>query len=278
MNGPHQRAGDGLRRWVDQERWDDGRVLYDPFLGYRREAEWDDHGEVYPMTWEGPDVWIKLGVPAGTHRLSLYFFNKDGLIGHNRWRDYLIEVKGSALDVKAAHFAPTLARARVRDFWTGVYERFVLQGPGQFWVRVGRNDSINVTLNGIFLDRIDDPNCGHEWGEMPLTGNIGYSPPADVPPNTLPQEPQLGLYNDGRALWNELDLAITRRGSAAYQESARILAYRALSGSGASMSQLARWRWEMPLWQGDDRGFYQARIAQAFRAQQVLEGRSRAKP
>jgi hypothetical protein len=290
MNGHHQRAGDGLRRWVDRERWDDERVLYNPFLGYRREAEWDDHGETYPMQWEGPDVWIRLGVLRGTHRLSLYFFNKDGHTNENRWRDYLIEVKGSAPDVKAAQAAPTLARCRVRDFWMGVYQRFVLQGPGEFWVRVGKNNSFNTIVNGVFLDRIDDPRRGHEWGVLPATGNIGYEPPPDVPFKTPLPAPHLEPYNAARSLWNELDVAIVRRGAFVHQESGRLLAYRAQSAAlgaalssgleeqGLAYSQMARWRWSIPLWDGDDRGYHTQRIAEAFRAQQVLEGRAKPSP
>jgi Two component regulator propeller len=75
-----------LRHWVHRRRWDDPRVLYNPMIGYRRQADWDDHGEAYPMSHEGPDVWASVVVPEGLHQISLYFFNKDGHDGHNRYR------------------------------------------------------------------------------------------------------------------------------------------------------------------------------------------------
>ena len=30
------------------------------------------------MTRDGPDIWIKLDIPAGTHEISLYFVNDEG--------------------------------------------------------------------------------------------------------------------------------------------------------------------------------------------------------
>ena len=126
--GPNGSNGEALRRWLHRRRWDDRRVLYNPTLGYRRQADWDDHAEAYPMTREGPDVWVGVEVPEGVHRLTLYFFNKDGHQGHNRYRDYRLEVRPYAPDPAAAEKKPTLATARVRDFWGGVHKSSAVKG------------------------------------------------------------------------------------------------------------------------------------------------------
>ncbi len=57
--GPHHLVGDSLRRWVSWVETDNPKSLYDPIPGYRRQAEWDDHGETYDPAKEGPDVWCR---------------------------------------------------------------------------------------------------------------------------------------------------------------------------------------------------------------------------
>ncbi len=107
--GPHRNAHDALRSWVTWVKTDNPKSLYDPITGYRRQAEWDDHGESRSEAVEGPDVWVTLKVPEGIHRVSLYFMNKDGHGGLNRDRDYLIEVKPSSATLEQAEQQPTLA-------------------------------------------------------------------------------------------------------------------------------------------------------------------------
>lgn len=38
----HHSDDDSLRHWVHWLQSEDSRVLYDPMIGHRREAEWDD--------------------------------------------------------------------------------------------------------------------------------------------------------------------------------------------------------------------------------------------
>ncbi|MDR2642327.1 MAG: hypothetical protein LBC74_05995, partial [Planctomycetaceae bacterium] len=91
--GPHHRKDDAVRMWVHWQKTSNPRSLYNPWIGYRRQSEWDDHGETYPMTQDGPDVWYILEVKhKGVFRVDMYFFNKDGHGGANRFRDYVIEV------------------------------------------------------------------------------------------------------------------------------------------------------------------------------------------
>jgi hypothetical protein len=72
---PTYASKDTIRRWLEMARSDQSRALYDPFFGHRREADWDDHGEAYAMTAEGPDLLLDVKVPAGLHRVSLYCVN-----------------------------------------------------------------------------------------------------------------------------------------------------------------------------------------------------------
>ena len=211
--GPHIQDADSIRRWIHWVKTEDGRTLYDPFLGYRRQAEWDDHGEVYPATFEGPDLWSSLQVPPGTWRISSYFVNKDGNIGDNRARDYLLELRhettplppypapkddeqvtGEWLQlhfgayyaartkiIEATQKTPPLATARVRDFWGGVHKSFVVQGPATYWLRVARGGSLDTIMSSIMWD---DITPGKKWEDAPglsWTGGKFNPPDPDVP-------------------------------------------------------------------------------------------------
>ena len=129
--------------------------------GRRRQSEWDDHGEEYPMSLDGPNVYASLRVPAGWFVMSLYDFNKDGHTGNNRWRDYRVSVRAHPnnlrLDsIKGFAGWPELASGRIRDFRGGVWKRFLVRGPQDFTVEVQRNHSFNTVLSGVFLDRLDE--------------------------------------------------------------------------------------------------------------------------
>ncbi|MCX7049884.1 MAG: hypothetical protein NTX50_30930 [Candidatus Sumerlaeota bacterium] len=90
--GPHATENDSLRHWIHWITTDNPRSLYVPNQAIRRQAEWDDHGEAFPRTHEGPDLWIYIDAWAQVNRFALYFYNKDGHKGENRNRDYRIEI------------------------------------------------------------------------------------------------------------------------------------------------------------------------------------------
>lgn len=213
--GPHRTPDDSLRHWLHWKQTDLGKVLYDPQVGVRRQSEWDDHGETYPMTWDGPDVWVTLRIPQGAHRLSLYFMNKDGHEANNRMRDYLIELRRAPDDLRAepvpfetkgisgAEFAkhftdlwkqreeilepleaqPPLAKSRVRDFWGGVYKSFVIVGPATYWVKVARNYSFNTIVSSVMLDKISGPKTYWDDDRATFMGTVRDTPPdPDAPP------------------------------------------------------------------------------------------------
>jgi len=97
-------------------------------------------------------------LPANTW-LSLYDTNKDGDGGENRYRDFRISIRlgsfgaanGLSEPQNSDHY-PELAHARIRDFWDGVYKRFLVRGPVSLTVKVSRQYSHNTILAGLMLD------------------------------------------------------------------------------------------------------------------------------
>ncbi len=176
-----QYRSDAVRHWVHSMHTDIRRSLELPYpyldsrvsQGYttwrqpRRQSEWDDHGEAYPLNEAGPNLTCTITVPAGVYVLSLYNVNKDGHAALNRFRDYLVRVSvngpddASATDHRLAESDafpveknPMEARARFRDFWGGVYKRFLVKGPCELKVRIEKNYSYNTILAGVFLDEL----------------------------------------------------------------------------------------------------------------------------
>jgi sugar lactone lactonase YvrE len=165
--GSHAASNDGLRHWVHWARTDNPRCLKNPYQGARRQAEWDDHKEVYPLTHEGPGIYIDLELPKGAWYVSFYFMNKDGHEGNNRWRDYLLTLKPICKTEAEFAQAPTLSRSRVRDFWGGVYKRFVVAGDRKYTLQIHPNWSFNTIVSGVFFDPVIDPPDG-KWGGDPF--------------------------------------------------------------------------------------------------------------
>ena len=140
----------------------------------RRESELDDHGETYPMAWQGPDLYVYLHIPPGAYTLSLYFFNKDGHSGMNRDRDYAITMIplpasyhfGTALQPNTATLAKMrgTAQSRVLDFWGGVWKRFLVRGPMKLAIRVAKNYSLNTILQAAMLDPLAEYPAPYYYG------------------------------------------------------------------------------------------------------------------
>lgn len=238
--GPHHTSDyGGVYTYVSRLYTDDPRILYDPARKTRRDSEVNDGSwqfNKYPLTWEGPDLWLTVQTPPGLHRISLYFVNDDGHfvnddgIGDNRLRDYTLELRSGT----AASPGPVLAHTRVFDFYDGVYKQFLVQGPGPFCFRVGRNNSFVTKLQGVFMDRVT---------ETPAAQTSDTSP-------TLAA---------AQALWAALDAA--DEAGAAPDTADRVLAYRAAASAGAPASLLTDWRENLHFWTAQDRAdFDQAMI------------------
>lgn len=172
--GPNHARGDSLRYWLQYRYTNNPRVLEMPaayvdsrvLRGYttwqknRRETEVDDHGEAYPPAMDGPHIYATLTVPKGLFYLSLYDYNKDGHDGENRDRDYRLSLRahpdGPLENVSQFRKQPELAHGRIRDFWGGVYKRFLVRGPLTVSAEVNRNGSHNAILPAVLLDMVDE--------------------------------------------------------------------------------------------------------------------------
>ncbi len=250
--GPHIQDKDLLRHFMSYMKTDNPKTLYGPIGGYRTQSEWDDHGETYPRTFEGPDVWVTVTVPQGVYKVSLYDFNKDGHGDENRLRDYTVDLLPYRDDIEDAENLPPLAHARTRDFWNPLYQSFLVRGPSKYYLRVAKNNSLNVILSGVFIDKVAAPPT---WGDklpMAFMGIIHFDPP-DLTNTSLPASANTPPMVAAQALWSALDAAQTDLGDSALLVPYRMLALRAAQASGGSAPLLANWRWNLDIWVDDDR-------------------------
>lgn len=282
--------GDSLRNWIHWSQSEDLRVLYNPSLGYRREAEWDDHGETYSMKREGPDVWVTVCVPPGIHRVSLYFFNKDGHDNnHNRFRDYLVELRPWSSKLEDALKTSPLAQTRVRDFWGGCYKSFIVRGakpaPVQegyftepvtpYYIRISRNYSHNTILQAVMIDKLraDTGKATlnvEDQSTLPSMGKVMYHPPFVENTRLKLQEVsnkkvEVAAHN----IWTLLNKAYVQEGSQTLQREGRLLPYRALAsitGDNKVTLQplLNSWRWKLFLWSPQERAQFNTTMKEGW--------------
>jgi hypothetical protein len=279
--GPHCDHGDRLRYYVTWLKTDNPNSLYDPIPGFRRQAEWDDHGESYSRTVEGPDIWMAVTVPDGVHRLSFYLFNKDGAAGDNRFRDYLIEVRPNARDYSAVMAASPLAVARVVNFRGGVYKSFVLCGPSTYYVRLNRNNSLNTIVSSVMIDKLSGPSYWTDALAPPWMGGMFYLPP-DMGALQATDEHLLDKILEGQGpssvrkynavlagaapaekLMSALDDLFRFPCAYGDEEPDRLLLYRALVSEHAQPVILANARWFSHIWTEADRTSFDSAMAAA---------------
>lgn len=288
--GPHHQDPDAIRHWVHWRYTKDPRCLYTQVCGTRRESEWDDHGEAYPLSWEGPDIWISVEVPEGVFRLSFYFINPNGHQPGESSRDYLLELKASSRPLeqnihpnpdyfREAEAAPVLARARVRDFWHGVYKRFIVTGPGCYLLKIGRNHSFNTIVSAVLADQLAGPT------EMTLGGDANILTPetmwipfvGDYRNHITYQRPGMPVLIPGqtdtailaaRDLTSHLDNHAGEASTWLLQEPFRLLAYRAALQARASPDLLANMRWKLPVWTAADRAEFTQTMALGWEREQ----------
>ena len=172
--GPGGRKGEYLRYWIEWNHTSRHRVLQDLKRGGRKESEWDDHGETYPTSSGPQGVACTLHLPTGVFEISTYCLNKDGFTGGNRQRDYLASLHltpmPDPLFLSLGHSPKAAKRVwvyavrqhdaahgRVFRFWGGVWVRFAvhLTAPNYVTLLLHRNDSLNTTTCGVFVDRLD---------------------------------------------------------------------------------------------------------------------------
>lgn len=285
--GPHHRDKDTVRHWIHWKKTNNTRSLYVPIKAIRRQAEWDDHGETYPWTYEGPDLLVKVKIGEGLHRLSLYFFNKDGHKGNNRHRDYLVHIKPfreeagkhyfpywkkvrhseksfSTKYIRASdvpiqqYFAAPITTSRVRYFRGGVYKNFLIRGPATYMIHIARNYSFNTILSGVFIDNLE---CNPAQCKEPLPGlrPALYNPPAWE--DSLKKHGENALLQAAVDLWGAA-MGVNEPAIPDYGMAKRAL--RAAVAAKAPELLISAWRWRLRIWTEADRLTFKRKMNQKW--------------
>ncbi|MDR1383664.1 MAG: hypothetical protein LBJ67_07450 [Planctomycetaceae bacterium] len=286
--GPNATRDDTIRRWVHWIKTDNPKVLWDPLNGYRRQAEWDDHGEAYPLAKDGPDVWYLLEIKHdGMFRHGLYFYNKDGHGGHNRMRDYIIEIypakegwKGKpyytwrqySLDTeRTARTTLPLVKSRVRDFWGGVYKQFLLP-RGFYYVKIRKNYSYNTIVSAVIVERLMGKPTRDEIVDISFVSKFlsDESRYKRVPP---PFPKNLDANESWRivSFWNKLDNTYDKVSGMAIQRKQRIAIYQAaieMSKQDKNMiPAVESMKWRLNQWDETQRKEWLEAMGTAFKKQ-----------
>jgi Two component regulator propeller len=283
MVGPHHSIDEGMRVWYEALDTDSPKSLYIPQFGYRRQTNWDDHGEAYPITFQGPDIWVKVNLlDPGIYRLSLYFVNQDGHSGSDRNRDYQVGIYAvqnsiapylqipllisrafarnhEALTwVSSAMRTLPLTQQRVVNFWNPVYVRFAVSGPGEYMVHIDRNYSLNTELAGVFVDNADAPRTPFDDQAMVSFGGVNYQPPK-VPQQYIQQNPAFfSAWSDAQNAFGPAGIGL--------RDQAQVLAYRYAFDHRALATLQENWRWELDVWTAQDRQEFDNTMNKSFLA------------
>jgi hypothetical protein len=285
FTGHNPDLSDNRRLWLHWKKTDNPKVLWDVYSGYRSQGEWNDNGAAFPLNLDGPDLWYALDIKSdGVFNVGMYFYNKDGHQGHNRFRDYTIEIyksprewgddisygengtrqKFSALSDTITRETKPLARCRVRDFWGGVYKQFVVNGQSSYLVKIRRNYSLNAIVSAIMIDRLYGEPTRLEKHKAPSLQQTDYSPPPI--PEFGDNEPIGRLIVEE---WNRLDNKYNCDGNVELQRKRRVLLYRAsekyYKESSEKMSKLAyALKWRLNQWDKEQRKEWNEKIKQGW--------------
>lgn len=244
----------GAVRVTTRDESDDPRILFDPRLGFRRKGHAAD-GSVnvaeYPPSREGPDLLLTVRMPEGVHRVSLYMVNPHGHRGLNFLCDHEIELwrAETTYEEMSDPENEPLARARVRDFYGGVYKQFAVRGPGEFVFRIRRNHSYGTKIQGVFIDPLP-------FTRPEIVAGVKYAPPE--PPAPPPVSEGTWYLNLAQELWAQLDSSWSERAAIPLQWPARLWAYRAAAAAKAPPELLANWRWKLGIWTPEDRAQFKS--------------------
>jgi hypothetical protein len=264
------------------------RAMYTPTDGKRKEIELNDGAyqeETESLAVEGPDLWVKVNIPEGPHRVSLYLLNPDGQTSRNSLRDFVLELRQDnrvkpgegAVDKESAQGMsqedrlaleklPVVARGRASDFFQGVYEQFVVNRPGLYWVKVNRNNSFITKLFGVFVDRLGPEAEGDAHAFFWRVEN-------DPPKVDVGAKAESARENLARQLWVAAEKSWDRPGAAGVVRRAEMAAYRAAEAEKADGEMLALWRWKLGLWAAVDREQFDERVRAGLEKFQAEQGR-----
>jgi hypothetical protein len=143
----------------------------------------------------------------------MYFFNKDGHDGNNRFRDFLVTIYPA--NVSWSKFSDAeyfdklaesqsrklpLARTRVNNFLGGVHKNFVLNGEGKYFVHVDNNFSYCTIMSSVCVDKLQGDSTTDNDFELSLQLNVPYHPPQFPAENSQP------VAYQSKKLWELLDV------------------------------------------------------------------------
>lgn len=236
--------------YFGETRSKDVRATYIVNAGCRVFGEINDGAfpaQKYPYGVVGPDLWIHVKLPAGTHRMTMLFVSHDGGSGANRFRDMVVEVHPSAGTFDEVKASAPLARTRVFSIYQPVYKQFLLAGEQEYWVKIDRNNSFVCKVAGIYFDRIQgDSAVDIDNLPSPLLDPAHWGPPTA-------ERGEGSAMRETGAMWDELDTRFDDASATPFQIYYRLLAFRAAEGSQVDASVLANWRWHLHLWTEEDR-------------------------
>jgi hypothetical protein len=238
------KANEHVRHWLESLSTDHPSALWDPAVGVRRQAIWDDHGEAFAVTRDDLGLRCRVVLPVGLYRISLYFFPYRG---HSHalareFRDMVLTLGVAPKDGKGP--SNPLFRTRVANFDSGVYKQFVVPGDAEYTFHLDRNFSYNTMVNGIFVDKIQGPPDYRDDMPRAFMGNRSYEAPKL--PSLTGAAPDLKTT---AALWKSVQGEPVAAGTGIQgPRGPAILTLRLAAANNAPVGLLDRWRWSVPLW------------------------------
>lgn len=301
VGGDNRTKKDELRRWIHWDYVDiesNRNVLFCPSICLRRESEWDDHGEAYSPTLDGPDVWVIVNIPSDGYELSLYFYNPNGYKEAESKRDYFIELrkydemqlsiynrkdsvsfKSMIANIKNILMSriqklPVLARTRVRFFAAGgVYKTFVINRKGRYYFRICRNNSFNTILNGIFVSQMSRNNRkSEEFLESFI--HYAYNPPA--PPNLNEEQKRERSYMILKDINDYYDFKMNP-GLMDQMDRMKLKNYRFAKNNSINDDILHHLRWDLKIQEPQDAAYFDQSVRKCWEYLQLYQTPFRSK-
>ena len=124
----------------------------------------------------------------------------------------------------------------------GVYKSFEVEGPGDYFFIVRKNNSFNTVMQGVFIDKRNGPPTDFEGHRDIWLGQVSYEAPPEEQKERIEKAALLALaqapdlqYQVKTALdlWHAADESAGTFTGARDAETMRIFAYRAVAGAFA---------------------------------------------
>ncbi len=241
---------DRFNTWGAFRSTDDRQFLYNPYTLTREDGDingWATTGIRYFD--QGDYLHIQFRVPAGLVRASFFFTDVDSK-GSRDFPVWLYDESGKLL-----------ARERVYNFRESVYKNFLLRGPGNYVLILGRLGCFNAMLNGLFFDRVqrpDDPAPRTRWnGRLPWMSTLHCFPAA----LSVSGEPRPA----GWALWQRYLDASGRSGAGTAAGIADLFFLRRAVADHAPENWQHWLRWQAGVWDAADHARFSALQTELFR-------------